>query len=787
MFKNHLKIAFRQLSRNKVFSSLNILGLSIGMALAILIAMFIKSEYSYDNWMTDSDLTYRVYRTRGNNTAWTPPQLANKMMSDYPEVAAASGFFSAGEQLLTYAGTNLYVKETAYVDSTFFDVLGMDFLHGDSKSVLDQPNSMVISDQLAERIFGDKNPIGEIITYDGTTECIITGVLDKKDKKSHIITDVFTRFTWYGDYWGGNNRATYVRLKPSADPDRLADKVDKDVNKLIEQEFLARNYTPTDKDFFSWNLQPLNEIYLHSKDFTAVGENQGSMQNIYIFGLIALLVLMVAIINYVNLTTARASQRSKEVGVKKVAGAGRGLLRTQFITESVLQATLAGFIAITLAEICLPFFNKIINRDLEILMSEPLFVLIGTMALAVLTGILAGSYPAFVMAKFNPATALKSNFLKTGDKGLFRKVLVTGQFTVSITLLIVMAFIYRQVNFMMEKDLGFHPDQVLVIPMTSGQSARRVTELKAQFKQIPEVQEVTTASNFPGSFLPDWAMMIEGQTDRVSPFVLFADADFAKSLDIEMVEGRFMNAQISADSINNFVVNETFVKQYNIDHPIGKKVKFDSEDNYGQIIGVMKDFHIRGLENEIKPLVMNAHHWRNKAGIKLSTHQLPETIAALEKVWATVEPNHPMRYSFLDEEFAKQYADQQRFGKAILYATFLTVFIALLGLFGLTAFTVERRTKEIGIRKVLGASVHGIIGLLAEDFMKLLGLAFMIALPVSYLLSSRWLADFAHRTDLVWWVFLGAGLLILSAGFLTVCLQSVRAALTNPMESLRSE
>lgn len=788
MLKNHLKIAFRQLSRNKVFSGINILGLSLGMALAVLIAVFIKNEFSYDHWMEDSEYTYRVYRNwGGNGTIFTPPPLANRLARDYPEIVHASGFAPWGESLIEYAGNAFYLEESARVDSTFFEVMSMPFLHGDYQTALDQPNSLVMTDRLATRLFANQNPLGEVLKVNGTEEFIITGILDTKDKKSHIIADVYTRFRETGNYWTGNNRFTYVRVAPPTNIPNLEDKITADISELIKQEYLSENYTPTAEDIPGWKVQPLNDLYLDSDKFFTMGVQEGSMENIYILSIIGLLVLLVAIVNYINLTTARASQRSKEVGVKKVTGAGRGLLTTQFITESLLQAVVAGAIAILIAEIGLPFFNMITGREMQLLAGDPTIVLIGLLVLSLLTGLLAGAYPAFVMAAYKPVTALKSNFLKAGDKGLFRKVLVTGQFAITITLLIVMAFVYRQVNFMIEKDLGFSTDQVLNISMNDDASHRKLDNLKVRFKNIPGVQEITTASHFPGRFLPDWGLQIEGQAESENPFVIFADEDFANTLNIEMVAGRFLDKNIGADSVSNFVVNETFVRQYNIETPIGKRIKFTSNDEYGQIVGVMKDFHTQGVQYNIRPLVMNARHWRNHVGIKLATTNISNTVKEIEKIWAEIEPHHPMRYTFLDEEFTKQYEEHQRFGKTILYATLLTLFIALLGLFGLTAFTVERRTREIGIRKVLGASVAGIIGLLAKDFMKLVVIASLIAIPISYELSCEWLKDFAHQTNLVWWVFAGAGLLILVVGFMTVALQSVKAALTNPIKSLRSE
>ncbi|MEM6316191.1 MAG: ABC transporter permease [Bacteroidota bacterium] len=789
MLKNHLKIAFRQMKRQKGFTILNIVGLALGIALVILITTFIWHEQQHDKWMTNSDQTYRVYRIgKRGETAWTPTLLARKLMADYPEVKNAAAWRPIGEYLVTYEGKDLYVENTAVVDSNFFNVLQMDFLQGDAATALTQPNSIVLTNKLAKRIFGDKNPVGESVTLLGQYDFMVTAILNTQKRKSHIPSDFFVRYNGYGNHWGGNNRATYVQLYPNSSTVELSQKIEKDVNELIRQEYISNGVTPKESDFYQWALQPLNDVFLHSEGWTALGES-GSIRNVYIFAFIALLVMLVAIINYVNLTTARASQRGKEVGIKKVVGAERGLLTTQFLVESILQAAIAGLLAIFLAEMALPYFNNMMDRQLTVLRSAPFLVVGGTLLLSCFIGLLAGSYPAFILSSFQPSVAIKSNFLKTGEKGLFRKVLVTSQFTASITLVIVMAFIYRQVHFMMEKDLGFQPDQVLTIPMNDGDTYRKVTQLKSRFQQIAGVQAITTASHFPSHEFYDWKLVIEGKEENFSPYVLYGDEDFGEvlNLDMDMVAGRFFNPAIGQDSVNNYVVNESFVKNYGIENPIGQRVRFARDEAFGQIIGVIKDFHYHDVTRKIDPLIMSAGDWRNYTGVKLSTKNLSQTIEKIRQIWSTIEPTFPMRYSFLDEDFNEQYADQERFGQSILYATFLTLFIALLGLLGLTAFTVERRTKEIGIRKVLGASVSGIIGLLAKDFMKLLGIAAIIAIPLSYYLTNQWLADFAHRTSLAWWVFAAAGLGILLIAFLTVSAQSIKAARANPIEAIQTD
>ena len=789
MWKNHVKIAYRQIAKNKVFSVINILGLSLGMTLAILIAVFVKSEFSYDSWLPNSEMTYRVYRDWGaDHSIFTPSGLTGKLVNEYPEVERATSFSAWGEQLITYNSQSFYVSETARVDSAFFEVIEMPFLKGNPQTAMDGLNNVVLTDRIAAKIFGTADPMGEIITYNGTDRYMVTGIVDTENKNSHFPTDVYVRRDPQDQtYWSGNDRYTYARLQPNVDQTALESNLTADITQLLVQELESFDYSYTKEDIPNWAFQPISRVYLQSSNVRTFGLREGNLRNLYIFLAIGGLVLLVAIINYINLTTARASQRGKEVGVKKVAGASRSSLARQFLVESVVEALFAGLVALVLAEVFLPFFNNVTNRELAVLTGEPIHVVLGTLLLAIITGMLAGLYPAVVLSGFRPIAALKSSFLKAGNNGLFRKVLVTGQFAVTITLLIVMGFIYRQVNYMLDQDLGFRGDQVVTIPLNSDETHRKIESLKTRLKAIPGVLEVTTSSDMPGHFFSDWAVIIEGQSDMTSPNVLFADEDYLPTLGLEMSAGRFLRKDIAADTLNNFVVNQEFVRRSGIEQPIGHRLKFAADTVYGKIVGVVKDFHFENLSKAIQPLVMTARHQRDYAGLKLSTENLPQTLTALEQFWTELEPNHPLRYSFLDADFAQEYAEQQRFGKTVLYATLLTLFIALLGLFGLTTFTVERRSREIGIRKVLGASVANLVGLLTQDFMKLVLLATFIAVPAGYLLSDRWLNDFAHRTNLVWWIFVGAGLIILIVGFLTVSFQSVKAAVANPVRSIKSE
>jgi len=789
MLRNYIKIAYRNLFKNKVTSTINIVGLALGMTVVLLIGLYIHHEKSYDQWINGKENIYRVYRDWGenSNTVWTPGPLAKKLVSNFPEVINAAGLGLNGESMVEYRNDKIYVENTALIDSTFFETVPLTFKYGNSRQVMNSPKSVVLSEKLSERIFGNMNPVGEVVKLLDEEEYTVAGVLDMKGKTSHLDYDLYFPFYWDAPNWTGNNRATYLRLLPGTSVATLEAKIDKEVNKLIEKEYLANNYVPTAEDYPAWRLQPMVDIHLHSSNFYWIANNEGSMRHIYIFFIIAVLVLSVAVINYVNLSTAQATKRAKEIGVRKTSGARRRQLTSQFLTETLFQSFIAIVLALLLTELLLPIFNQITNRELQFFGENFNWMIFPAIGIAIVIGLLAGSYPAVVMSAFNPVSALKSNFMKTGEKGFFRKILVSGQFTITIALLVVMAFVYRQVNFMIKHDLGFHPDQVMVVPMNFGSSHRKVESLKSEFLNIPGVELVSTSSKLPGDHLPDWSMLVEGQDENVNPNVIFSDENFQQTLGIEMKDGRFLQRGIAADSVDNFVVNEAFVEKYNIENPIGKKVKFSFSENFGQIVGVMKNFHMNGLSHKIRPLVMTANHSRTFASFKLSTHDIAPTVASIERIWSRIEPRHPMRYTFLDEDFNKQYAEQQRFGETMLYATLLTLFIAMLGLFGLTAYSVERRTKEIGIRKVLGATTAGIVGLLSLEFLKLVLIAILIAIPIGWYFSNMWLEDFALRTNLSWWVFLLAGTAALGVAILTVGFQSMKAALANPIKSLRSE
>ncbi len=789
MLQNYFKTAFRNLFKNKLYSFINIGGLALGMAIAILIALYVQHELNYDKWINGHEQVHRVYRhwLGGGKTAWTPDPLAEALVEHLPEVNKAAGVSNYGEVLMEYEQEKIYVKRAAMADSTFLSVVELPLLYGNPKEALKAPNAVVLSKRVAEAFFGPVNPVGKSMRFNDEIDLTVGGVLDEYPGDTHLDYELYTRYTYSSPNWTGNNRATYVRLNAEA----VVPQVEKKMTELVKPHFVAQmkemGVVVKEEDIARWELQPMDDIHLYSGEIGWRTQTGGDIKYIYIFGVIALIVLLIASINYINLSTARAMNRAREVGVRKATGARRDQLVMQFLSETLVQTFTALVLAVVLAQVFLPTFNQIIDRELIFLNGAWAQYIPAMLLLVLLVSLLAGSYPAFVLSGFQPVKVLKGVLKRSSGGQLFRRALVVSQFSLSVVLVIVMLFIYRQMNYMMAQDLGFSGDQVLLIPLNKDDSHRKLESMKDAFLSIQGVKSLTTASRMPGHSYPDWGMNVEGKTDPIYPRTMFADADYAITLGLEVVEGRFLAADRPLDTLNNFIVNEAFVRDYQIENPIGQKLKFMGEEEYGQIVGVIKDYHYRGLDGKIDPLIIGGHHDRYYTAIKVSPEQLTTTIASIRNLWEQVEAAHPMVHSFLDESFQKQYNEYERFGKTLLYATILAIFLAVLGLFGLATYAAITRTKEIGIRKVLGASIQGISFMLVKDFIRWVMVAGIIAVPFGYLLSKRWLEDFAYRTDMSIYPFLlsiGAAILIAA---LTVSFQAIRAALANPVEALKYE
>ncbi|HHH49575.1 MAG TPA: ABC transporter permease [Saprospiraceae bacterium] len=795
MIKNYLKIAWRHLSRNKVSSSINILGLAMAIAIAILIGLYIRHQLSYDNWYATNDKIFRVYRywsTQNGGWVFTPDELATTLRNDIPEVVAATHISANEEMLLTIDSKKIYAKESVFVDSSFFETIPFPFLHGNPKDALLAPNSIVLSEKMAKKLVGDNNPIGMTIQLNGDEERIITGVI-KKTGNTHLDKEVFARQNYPNYGWLSNSFATYIRFKDNIDEAEVSTKITSVVNPRLEQAFKSMGYQYGKDSFSDWKLQAISDVHLYSKDFTWAESSEMDSRYLYIFGAIALILLLIAVFNYMNLTTAQSSLRAKEIGIRKVTGAHQEQLIIQFLTEAIFQTSLAVFIGLVMASTLLPIFESIfqINISWSLANDWPhvIILFLGT----IIIGLISGLYPAFVLSRFRP----KRNLQNTKEKlGLFslRKFLVVAQFTGVVTMLITLGIMSQQVDYMLNEDLGFKGDQVIVVPINENDSPNRIKRFRSELLKITGVQQLGLSSTVPGQRPADWSFFVKEETKTdtkeeaktVGSKVIFADGDALATWDLEMLTGRNFSNEITGDTAN-FIVNEAFVRAHQIKDPLNTKMRIFADSVFRNIIGVVKDFHFQGLDKTIEPLAISGIYYRNEVSFKVSTNNLSTTINGIQKLWPNIEPNHPMRYSFLDENFAKQYQSQKRFRKGMMYATLLTIFIAMMGLFGLATFTTQNRIKEIGIRKVLGASVGQLVLQLNKDFIQLILIAFLIAIPLGWYFSNQWLQDFAYRIDMPWWVFIVAGLLTLGISFLTISFQSVKAAIANPVKSLRSE
>lgn len=795
MFRNYIKIALRNISRNKLHSTINIFGLAMGFVMAILSYLYIANEVSYETWIPEHERIYRAYRayhTADGGHTYSSKLLAPFLAQEIAGVEKATCVNEEWRMLLTKEEQSIYVDKAANVDSSFFEVFKFPFKYGDPTTAMDEENNIVISARLAELFFGSENPIGALIKGNGDTDYIITGVLSGDIGASYVNYEVYTPFyqTWFNQ-WLSNNVTTYILKSPNTPIEQIAERTDIGLFPIFKKEMNANNMLVEKlADLNKWKYQPLTNIHLLSDEITTVRASNGNIQKLYLFGIIAFIVLLIACINYLNLATAKAAGRAKEVGMRKVSGAKKSQLIGQFLTESTLQALFALSIAFVLSEFLLPVFNHITDRELSFLGGNFLKIIGPMLGIGLLVGFLAGLYPAFFLSNFKPVRVLKGKVLKTASGQTFRKGLVISQFTMTVVLMIVMAFVYKQINFMQSQELGFSGKQVVSVEINQWDTPRKVLQRKNNFVNTEGIESLALSNKIPGYKNSNYTMHMEGKEGNQNPDMLFVSPDYSETMGLEMVEGRFFSNDFAMDTSNAFVVNETFLKRYNIDDPIGMGLNFVFEDKFAPIIGVVKDHHFEGLQDEIFPLVMCARqnmHSYNFASFKLSGKDIPATIAAIKREWSSIEPNHPIQYSFLDEKFNEQYAENERFGQTILYATFLAIFIAILGLLGLASFMAEQRTKEIGVRKVLGASIPNLVNLLVADFVKLVFVAGLIAIPFGYYLVDGWLADFAFRTDINALPFILAIVGAIGLAILTVSYQAIKVSVENPVKALKTE
>ena len=787
MLTNYLKIALRTINRYKGYSLLNVIGLAIGMAVCILILLWVQDELSWDRFYKNGDQIFRVIsedRSGGNliRSAGSPSPIGPTLIAEYPEVENFTRVQSGWSNWYLHLGDKVFMTEKlACADPAFFDIFQFPFIMGDPKTALKDRYSIVLTERLAKKIFGDDDPMGKIVQM-SDTDLKVTGIMKNIPHNSHLQFDyifpVINMTEWREsklDSWKYNQFATYILTKKNIDLNDLKQKMAGTVTKNI----------PDSK--ITLDLQPLKSVHLHSmhmNSWNIVYPNPGNITYIYIFSIVAILILALACINFTNLSTARSSTRAKEIGIRKVAGAQRRDIIIQFLGETILLSVLALLLGIILVEILLPTFNSLASKQLSLHLTNNLSSLFSLLGIVILTGIVSGSYPAFYLSSFQPAGVFRAIAqFSAGKGGALRKVLVVSQFSITITLIILTSVIYWQLHFIQSKDLGFNQNNIISFA-SYGQYGRNFEAAKNELLQNPSILNVSQAfppgSGFGGTTDIQW----EGK-DPTREIMLFSDMgdyDFLTTFGLKMAAGRFYSREFTSDTAN-FVLNETAIKRMDLNEPIGKRLTIDGKT--GTIIGVVKDYHGGSLRNFIQPKVISLRNGFFVC-VKYSGSE-HEIVSYLEQKWKKFVPGHPFRYQFLDESIENLYTTERKIGKIFGYFTGLAIFIACLGLFGLASFMAERRTKEIGIRKVLGANVAGIVLLLSRGFAFWVLIANVFSFPLAYIISHKWLQGFAYRINLGWEIFIPSAVLALMIAVLTVSYQAIKAAVANPVESLRYE
>lgn len=785
MFKNYLKIAWRNLLRNKGFSALNIVGLSIGLAVTTLILVWINFELSYDQFHVNKDNIYEVnnqYMVEGEIWTWnsTPKIMGPTIKNDYPEVEHAvrvdniDVLFSKDDKRIKASG--------GIVDADFLDMFSFPLLEGNVKTVLSDVNSVVITQDLSNKLFGNDDPMGKIVKLDNADNFMVTGILKDLPPNSQFDFEYlvpwayYTQKGWDDKNWGNNSIETYVMLKPGTDYRAFSSKI----------KNLRENYDKSSPDMVTL-LYPFTRTYLYSKfkDGVEVG---GKIDLIRLFGIIAVIILIIACINFMNLSTARSEKRAKEVGVRKVVGAKKNALIGQFIGESVLISFISALIALIIVLLVLPLFNTLVGKQLSLDLTNPWFWA-GATAIVLFTGILAGSYPALYLSSFRPSAVLKGTFKKVNTLIATRKVLVVIQFSVAIILITATIIVKQQLKKVQDRQLGYTKNN-LVYSMMEGDTEKNYDLIKEELLSSGTAVSVTkTGSPITESWSNSWGMQWKGkkEDDKTLIIRLPADDAVAKTMGLQLVVGRDFDLQQYPTDSTALILNEAAVKHMAFENPIGQIVKDNGTDWH--VVGVVKDFVLNSPFQKIEPLMIEgANAWFNVIHIKFNNvHSTLENLAKAETIFKKYNPEYPFNYEFVDQEYATKFNDQQRTEKLASLFTLLTILISCLGLFGLASYMAENRIKEIGVRKVLGATVSNITALLSKDFLKLVVFSFGVAVPISWYAMDKWLQDFEYRVDISWWTFALAGLLALLIALLTVSYQSIKAAIANPTKSLRTE
>lgn len=787
MFRNYIKTAWRNLLNNKTFSLINIAGLALGMTCSLLIVLWLKDELQKDMFHEKGSRLYRVMENQnysGNISTFasTPGILAENIVKDIPEIKMACQFLWEEEPLFTVGDT--YDKEKGrYTQKDFLNMFSFKLVKGDPATALARPDAIILSKKLAAKYFKGEDAMGKMIRIDNKDNVVVTGILDDIPETSSLKFDFLMSYdVWlkkndWAREWGNNGPRCYFLLAENASAAKVNAKIKdyiKSKNKNSNVELFVQNY---------------GESYLYS-NWEAGKQNGGRIEYVKIFSLVAVVILLIACINFMNLATARSMKRAREIGVRKVVGAEKKQLIGQFIGESMFVTLLAVCVSLLAVWLLLPGFNSLTGKELSLSFADRSFVL-SLIALTIITGLLAGSYPALFMSSLNPIIVLKGTLKIKSGATFFRKALVVFQFALSIILILGMVVVYRQIDYIHNKNLGFSKEDLLYMPL-EGDLQQNFESFKLELQKQPGIKYVTSAQSSPLE-VGSSTMGVNWPGKDTTKQLLFSmnpvTYDYIRTMGIEMVGGRDFDRSFSLDTMG-YLLNEAAVKKVGYKDPIGKELTVWGDK--GTIVGVMKDFHYNSLKVPIEPIILRLFKksWKSYWGsviVRTEKGKTKEAIASMEKMYKKFNPGFPFRYYFTDDEIAKNYKSEYTVSTLSRYFAFLAIFISCLGLFGLITFTAEQRVKEIGIRKVLGASIPGIVQMLSKDFLILVGLAALVAFPISWWMMHHWLQDYAYRIEISWWMFVIAGLAAVLIALVTISFQAIKAATSNPVKSLRTE
>jgi putative ABC transport system permease protein len=798
MLKNYLKTVLKTLKKNRGFTAINIIGLSVGIAACLVIVLYVVNELSYDKYNVKAGRIYRITenaRLNGNEASYagTEKPLKNALAA-LPEIEKTTSlipktslFISPQKFFVKKGNTSIEEKKVVFAESDLFSVFTLPMIDGNPSTSLSEPNDAVITESTAKKYFNQVNVVGKTITINDSNVYKITGVIKDIPSQSHFNYDFFLSYSSVpesqSNSWGYSGIHNYVLVKPHADIHKLESEI-----RDIELQNYPSSMTK-DGNYLNIVLTPLLKIHLYSTSQYELDKG-GSIQYVYIFSAIALFILLIACVNFINLSTARSANRAKEVGVRKVLGSTRNFLITQFLTESVLVTFLSAIIAVILVQLTLPFFNQMADTHLSITSTSLSWFIPTLLGIVLIVGLLAGAYPAFYLSAFKPILVLKGKLAAGFKRSSLRSFLVVFQFSISIILIISTLVIYDQLTYIHNKNLGYNRSEMLVIKNTNllGNQAKI---FKQDVKQIQGVEDATMTAYLPTGqernitgLFPQ--LPIDIKQDVLSQFWP-VDEDYLKTLQIQLINGRNFSSQMATDS-SAIVVNQALVKKFGFKDPLNKTVYRDS---YGvqpyHIIGVVKDFNFSSLRDDIRPLAFYYDDDNGAVTARVKTTNLPALMAQVEHAWKDVSPNQSFTYSFMNDDFDATYRSEQHTQQIFFSFSVLAIIIACLGLFGLAAYAAEQRNKELAIRKVIGASTSNIINILSADFIKLVCLSILIASPLGWFAMNRWLQNFSYRINISWIVFLMAGLIAVAIAFITISFQAIKAAMANPVKSLRTE